>query len=381
MCGIVGVIGEINLKEKKAFKDLLRIDVLRGPHSTGVAFTTPGNNTSITKKALLPDDLFSLKGFEENLRRTNLSLIGHNRYATQGAVNGVNAHPFEFEKVVGVHNGTLRGQWRLPDNRDYEVDSENIYHAINKNGVDETVKLLEGAYTLVWWDTEDECLRMVRNSERPMFYCFTENRKQVFYASESWMLVAALNRNGIKHGKIVELPIHTLTTFKSPMKGVFGKTDFVEVSIRAVEPFRKPTVVYSQNNSTYSGNQKPKKEKDQGAGNAGSRPVLDPRIITSVCEVYPIEVVESESTWDYIRCVMLEDSETEVRIPITQNSHLLRYVGTGKFSISTKISGGNANGGSPFYYGASHKAFAAALTEKEKASLAGKLMKSDQLTA
>lgn len=217
MCGLVGVAGNITAKHEKAFKDLLVVDALRGPHSTGVAQVNTRGGTEIVKHAMLPQDFFLWQPFKDIMLQQNNVLIGHNRWATQGAVNKVNAHPFELGDIIGVHNGTLRRQSLLPDSKDFEVDSENILHSINKLGVRDTYNKIDGAAALVWWNTEKETLHFLRNNERPFYYCFTKDNKTLFWASEEWMLLSILYRQDIEHGEVVETDIHREYVFEVPI--------------------------------------------------------------------------------------------------------------------------------------------------------------------
>lgn len=190
------------------------MDSLRGKHSTGIAVIDDYNNVDIEKAACTPFDFLDLKRVSKLLDRAiNRVVIGHNRYATQGAINGINAHPFQHGDITGVHNGTLRNQKKLPDSEYFEVDSENIIHAINEEGIEETNKKLVGAYALVWWNEATERLHVIRNSERPLYYTYTEDNKTVFWASEPFMLRAALHRNDIKHQDVHLFETHTLYTF------------------------------------------------------------------------------------------------------------------------------------------------------------------------
>lgn len=208
MCGLVGVAGAIGPKEERVFKELLTVDVLRGPHSTGVAAINEKRGLMVAKEACLPTSLFKTQPFKSIMNVNTNVLIGHNRYATQGAINSTNAHPFKHGDIVGVHNGTLIQQWLLPDYLDYQVDSENIVHSINKIGSKETWGKVSGAAALVWWNLKDETLHFLRNSERPMCYCYSLDRKTLFWASEAWMLEGILGRNGIHHHQIFETEIH-----------------------------------------------------------------------------------------------------------------------------------------------------------------------------
>jgi len=216
MCGHVGVAGIMQQKHEQAFRDLLVVDVIRGPHATGIATFNRKDGVRVVKKALLPNDLFQMEQTKNLFRIFNQVLLGHNRWATQGKINHVNSHPFEMGNLVGAHNGTLVNQGLLPDSEDFEVDSENLIHSINKIGVEETYKLLHGAAALVWFDEKDYSLHFLRNKERPMFITYTTDRKTMFWASEAWMLRGVLSKNGIEHTDVFDTAVDTHYKIRIP---------------------------------------------------------------------------------------------------------------------------------------------------------------------
>jgi len=238
-------------KHEQAFKDLLVVDVIRGPHATGIASFNRKDGIKVVKKALLPNDLFSMDATKELFRTFNQVLLGHNRWATQGKINHVNSHPFEMGNLVGAHNGTLINQGLLPDSEDFEVDSENLIHSINKIGIAETYKLLHGAAALVWFDDEEYTLNFLRNKERPMFITYTEDRKTLFWASEAWMLRGVLAKNSIAHTDIFDTAIDTHYKIRVPQwddplrKGEKKKTlTFDKMEAKVLIPYvppKKPT--------------------------------------------------------------------------------------------------------------------------------------------
>lgn len=203
MCGIVGVVGDISKKEEDIFRDLLVVDSLRGLDSTGVGGANINlPEVNLVKSVGTPYDLFESVRWKDFFHRKQHILIGHNRSATTGKVTRGNAHPFEFDKLFGVHNGTLRNKYQLPDGHKYDTDSEALYSNINRLGIVEGIKPAEGAWSLVWYDKEKKTVNFLRNKERPMWFTFVENGKVMFFASESWMLSGILGRHGQKHGEI-----------------------------------------------------------------------------------------------------------------------------------------------------------------------------------
>jgi glucosamine 6-phosphate synthetase-like amidotransferase/phosphosugar isomerase protein len=126
MCGLVGMAGALNQQHDGAFKNLLIVDSVRGPHSTGVLTVNTSRDVKIVKASGDPFELLGTKAYENVMRYANNVVMGHNRYATKGAINKTNAHPFDFEHVSGAHNGTLTTQGQLDDSKDFDVDSENL---------------------------------------------------------------------------------------------------------------------------------------------------------------------------------------------------------------------------------------------------------------
>lgn len=196
MCGHVGIAGKMEFRDEATMKRLLLLDYFRGTDSTGLAAIRKTGDADIAKIASHPIDLFDSKAFEGVLNAfKSTAFIGHNRAATKGKVNGHNAHPYAYGHIVGAHNGTLDAfSWKdLNTALGYEtdVDSMAIFAHIEKFGIEETVKLLRGAWALVWVNLADNTLNFLRNKERPMWYGYTEDFSKIIWASEWPMIQSA----------------------------------------------------------------------------------------------------------------------------------------------------------------------------------------------
>lgn len=203
------------------------------------------DNWDFLKQTGTPWELFANKEWDKLQKRTHRMLLGHNRWATAGKISDDNAHPFAHGDFVGVHNGTIRSQWRLKDNKDFEVDSENIYYNMSQEGIEETLKKLEGPFALVWYNADKGALQMVRNKERPLFICKSEDGMTYFWASEPWMLRIALAKHDIKHGDIAEVEDGKLLSIDIPYKGLSKDDKFIP-SIRSVEFYKTPVYTPSE---------------------------------------------------------------------------------------------------------------------------------------
>lgn len=170
-------------------------------------------------------------------------LIGHTRWPTKGGTDIASVHPHSFEKVVGVHNGTL-----MRVNQDYvlqnESDSNLLYKSINDDGIVEALAKSRGAYALVFIDTENQTLNFIRNHERPLWFAkvrWNNFGKTVFWASEWGFLHLILTRSGFKKEEyeIVELPVNELWSLPIPMAGQCDFTIQKEVrsDLKAIRPF------------------------------------------------------------------------------------------------------------------------------------------------
>lgn len=252
MCGLVGMAGNLTGKEEKAFHQLLIMDSVRGVDSTGTAVIPKVGEVKLAKELGDTYRLMDKKSYDKLFHGVNRCIIGHNRWATVGGVSRATAHPFDFTTLVGAHNGTLTSKYRLDDHTHFKTDSEALYNHIDSKGLKSALEHLAGAWALTWWDKEKETVNFLRNKERPLFVTFNEAQSAVFWASESWMLKAALGRNDIKHPEPVLIGEDNHYSIHVDSNGAMEKTKIVQAPSRYVAP---PVVVYQgyQNNRHANG--------------------------------------------------------------------------------------------------------------------------------
>ena len=204
MCGIVGYIASYSngftTDEVKAFRDMVVVDSLRGFDSTGVMSITHHGNLHMLKEASTGATFVTREEYEkfstEALFR-GMFLVGHNRAATRGTVNDVNAHPFCVnDNIVLVQNGTYRGSHA--HHKDTEVDTEAIAWVLDAhpNDIQGALQKINAAYCLVWYNVKDQALYIIRNSERPLYIAYSDTGG-VLFASEAETILLAASRNAI----------------------------------------------------------------------------------------------------------------------------------------------------------------------------------------
>lgn len=262
MCGLVGIFGkDLTLEDCKMFYNLLHFDQVRGEDSTGVLSTDILSNVpvykvfkqkygvetfinSVSQELRLSVNrhknthTFRAKAVSLGLINPSL-LMGHNRAATQGAVTQANAHPFEFDNVIGAHNGTL--EWDSLRSfalfRETDSDSKCLFREISDKGIENVYSRARGAMALTFLDKRTKTFNLIKNYERPLYIARYTSRvganpheyNKLAYASEEGMIRLAFKRNHItsftKPEKIEEHHLYSFTL--NPITGdlSFTKTE------------------------------------------------------------------------------------------------------------------------------------------------------------
>lgn len=222
MCGLIGLAGNITFKEEKIFTTLLMLDVIRGKHSTGVASLHKDINTpvvKVVKDKLNAVDFMDLASFRTLMWKKHYILMGHNRWATKGAIVQENAHPFEFDNIVGAHNGSLNSQLSFHEGNRFAVDSQALYSELNHSDAATMWSKTNGAAALSWIDKRDNSLNFLRNKERPLWFTTINKGETLVWASEHWMIHVACSREGFALDEAPrEVALNTLYTFPIEMK-------------------------------------------------------------------------------------------------------------------------------------------------------------------
>ncbi len=200
MCGLVSIIARQSsgfyAMDLDLFEQMLILDQFRGKDSAGAMMTMRGGDQHVIKHATKHITLMFETQDWRNFRGKAISsgrfLTGHNRHSTRGKSTTENAHPFVEGRITLAHNGTIWNQKELAPDATVEVDSNAIAIALDEDEVDKVIPKINGAFSLIWYNNEEEKLHAIRNDERPLHLITTNNF--YFLMSEPWMMIAPYGR-------------------------------------------------------------------------------------------------------------------------------------------------------------------------------------------
>lgn len=209
MCGLVGVLTKfgssgLSVVESDNFDTLLYVDAIRGYDSTGVFGVNRWGNLEWFKAVgapgrLLGDKLY--KDYSNELIRSGVAMIGHNRKATVGAIDDVSAHPFTEGHITVVHNGKIDNAKALEPS--VSVDSHSVAYLFEREDYHTALSKLVGAFALIWYDAKAQKIYWCRNDKRPL--SIFETTQSYYIGSENDMLEWVVGRSSATIQKRTEI--------------------------------------------------------------------------------------------------------------------------------------------------------------------------------
>lgn len=174
------------------------VTVLRGRDSEGMTAISKDGSHMTHKKVGLPGRIISTmpKAMAPDVNKAAYMI--HCRSATMGDVTIQNAHPFETDRYVSMHNGTMGG-WEFWDQD--KTDSEMVFEAMQSEGINPFLSRLRGsrdnhAYAFVIFDKQENRLLFHRNYQRPLYFATIQGWSGVrMWASEKEAFQFLVNRS------------------------------------------------------------------------------------------------------------------------------------------------------------------------------------------
>jgi len=228
MCGLAGVIlGQKRRRRTElrviggVFTELLLLNQKRGTDAAGLAVVRKDGTYRLFKRPGPAANLVADKLYWPALALDNkvTAVLGHTRRKTRGtACRSVNNQPGRAARALGTHNGhiwnadALVAQLGLA--RVAEVDSEVLFRLADKARDErEFLSLLarcRGRISAAFVRLDEPAKLRLIKGDMPLYAAHVPRLRAVVYASEAWMLRAALN--GYRY-QVLELDPFTLATF------------------------------------------------------------------------------------------------------------------------------------------------------------------------
>ena len=267
MCGIYGIAKSptpYTNKQLKVVKKVLREMAVdsesRGAHSSGIAKV--GANTRIYKSLLPSSKFVDTKEYHDavsSLKTDSYILLGHTRFATEGAIVKSNAHPFRVGDVVGAHNGCVYNISEMQTKLDKQcpVDSQLIFKSLNDNdNIQEAVQNFDADFALSFVKKNPMKLYLTREENRPLYVAYVPSFKTLFYASEDSFVEDALVKNGINDVDVYSLNKNTLYAFDT------AKFDDIKTNVEKTK-FKYDSRVYHYGINNYATSWSQSLEEDE----------------------------------------------------------------------------------------------------------------------
>jgi predicted glutamine amidotransferase len=251
MCGITGVMSAwLDPQELQTFQDLMVVNTLRGKYGSGIV-AVPNNAKKDIEHVRYEgsgSELAHSADFYDLTKRKRSILLGHCREPTRGSYELDHVHPHVAGHVIGVHNGTVHKiAGKALDAK--ASDSKILIERIRDFGVKYALEDVDGAYCIVWIDSQAGTLNFVRNPDRPLTFAYVKGHLGTLYwSSEGAALEYVLSRRCKYDDEIIlrKLPAYSWVSFRLHPNGAINVLDRQDIRPKsAVVALPAPTSVPS----------------------------------------------------------------------------------------------------------------------------------------
>lgn len=176
MCGIYGYIGTPKdpIKAYKIMKALAIATEVRGIDSAGIAAL---NDTDMyhEKKTVPASEFYAKVDVQKVIKDGCFFFLGHNRWASMGAITEDNAHPFIGERFMFAHNGTVDRAKTLINALQLktvgQTDSEALMVLAEKYGLNVLKKMYNLSIAAIDYKNRNGVMYFYRDRQKPMVMC------------------------------------------------------------------------------------------------------------------------------------------------------------------------------------------------------------------
>ncbi|MCI5583575.1 MAG: glutamine--fructose-6-phosphate transaminase (isomerizing) [Anaeroplasma sp.] len=195
MCGIYGIVGKTNVRN--VISSLKKLEY-RGYDSCGLAYL-------YRNKSYLIKTSGNTNKLVENINNRNIDIaVGHTRWATNGSISPINAHPHTTSNnnFFVVHNGVIENYLEIINKHKFnmtsETDTEVIPHLLdeytNSMSVIDAIKVimheLIGSFAVVFLSKKDNKLYFFK-VKSPLLIAI--NSEKVILASDNCVFETGMN--------------------------------------------------------------------------------------------------------------------------------------------------------------------------------------------
>ncbi|MEK6881928.1 MAG: hypothetical protein AABY22_20080 [Nanoarchaeota archaeon] len=206
MCGIIGYSG-LSLFNIDKIKILFLYNETRGEDSTGLY--TPENG--IVKSIDSVSDFI----YNKKIKISNM-LIGHCRKCSMGTIRESNAHPFEIDNIIGVHNGHIKNThdlctWDEKRYFDLDIDSQMIMYLLSKYKDPRFLYKINGSAALLFTDKRTNIVYAFRNDQKPLFYGKIKKDMYISSIEDSLKAIGCKNIESFKENYLYQIESGKIT--------------------------------------------------------------------------------------------------------------------------------------------------------------------------